>query len=839
MFFRIYIALIFCLLPELLAAQNALAGSGNCFDFDGTDDFVDLNPGSSNSYNLPITVTAWINMNPNGSGEYPIFSSNDQNSTNSGLYFWLTDTTINAGYGNGQTGNFLQNIRRRQFVSDSIKGQWMHVAAVFKTTGIDLYLNGVQTGGQNYNSGISYLPSFSGSTVIGRKTDGNNTSYYNGKMDEFVIWEKALNTVEVRQNMCKKMLLTPIDINRYFRFDELNGGVVLDRSQNASNAQAQNGLSIIRSAAPLGEATTYIYQTGSWNGYTHNFGSSNGNNFKVSNVQGDPDGLQMYWVEQAPNTFDTLDWICAEGGYLGVFICRQSTQQHNYNLEFNYNNNNDVLNFIQNTSTISLKSRYSNEEFWSTRLMSATNNKFTATNENTRSEYALSGLHVAPVVDIPDTVSCADSIVLSVPQNIVYSYLWSNGGTQSTNVFRQPGQHWVIYGDSCGNSTVIDSFQVTIGFSNLNIGNDTVLCAGETLVLDTKLAFASHTWQDGSTGSTFTVTQPGVYWVTASFAQCSGSDTIVVDYENVVPFTLGNDTSFCFGDSIYLDATSSGATTYLWNTGETTSGIWASSSGVYNVIAGQGRCIESSSIFLDVSLDDVNFSPDTLICSGQQAIFWVSGAQNYNWSTGYRGDTLRVFPTQTTQYTVTIEENGCTETLSFIATVTDKISTAEFEYEVNACLGEVTFTNLSQNADTYLWDFGDGKTSTDVNPIHIYENGGRYLVKLVASKNSCPDTAVSNIQLIQLENIIYFADAFTPNDDGLNDYYEVKGSGECFIEPVFIIQNRWGAEVFRTNSPFEEFWDGNLNSKTAPQGVYFYSFYSHTFHKQGQFTLVR
>ncbi|MCT4624531.1 MAG: gliding motility-associated C-terminal domain-containing protein, partial [Schleiferiaceae bacterium] len=67
----------------------------------------------------------------------------------------------------------------------------------------------------------------------------------------------------------------------------------------------------------------------------------------------------------------------------------------------------------------------------------------------------------------------------------------------------------------------------------------------------------------------------------------------------------------------------------------------------------------------------------------------------------------------------------------------------------------------------------------------------------------------------------------------------VKGSGECFIEPVFIIQNRWGAEVFRTNSPFEEFWDGNLNGKTAPQGVYFFSFYSHSFHNQGQFTLVR
>ena len=50
----------------------------------------------------------------------------------------------------------------------------------------------------------------------------------------------------------------------------------------------------------------------------------------------------------------------------------------------------------------------------------------------------------------------------------------------------------------------------------------------------------------------------------------------------------------------------------------------------------------------------------------------------------------------------------------------------------------VSFTNQSSDADTYQWDFGDGKTSSEVNPIHSYESAGTYTVTLIAStkKNS-------------------------------------------------------------------------------------------------------
>lgn len=58
--------------------------------------------------------------------------------------------------------------------------------------------------------------------------------------------------------------------------------------------------------------------------------------------------------------------------------------------------------------------------------------------------------------------------------------------------------------------------------------------------------------------------------------------------------------------------------------------------------------------------------------------------------------------------------------------------TANFTYSVNAETGAVNFTNTSSNADSYVWNFGDGNSSTDKNPSHIYE-AGMYMVTLTAS----------------------------------------------------------------------------------------------------------
>jgi len=837
---RTFPFILLFLFPFLGNGQNASAGSGNCLTYDGVDDYITVTGGAAHNYALPFTISAWVKIDPSATGEIPIFSSNDQSNVNAGLHFWLTDTSINAGYCNGSAGAFLPNTFYRQFVSSNIKGMWINVAAVINTNSISLFLNGVQLGGQLYNPNVSYLSSNVGTSVIGKKTNGVSSSYYDGQIDEISLLDGALTPVEIRNNMCRKLNPVPSNVFRYFKLDALNGTSIIDDSQFNTSAQINSSPVLVKSGAAIGDASTYTYQNGSWGGYTHSFGSLGGNNYSVSNVQSNPDGLQMYLVESVPNTLDTLDWVCAEDAYLGVFICRQSIQNYDYNFQFSFNGNTSVNNFIPIASDLSLKTRNDNSENWSTQVAVAPANRtFNLQQQTTRQEYVLSGVHTATVIDIPDTITCADSIVLSAPFNSVYFYNWSNGSSTYQSSYTQAGLHWVEYGDTCGNSVVTDTFQLTLGFSNLTIGKDTTLCFGDSLVLSTNLNFANHLWQDGSSNTTLTVKQPGKYWVEVNFGPCYGTDTINVDFDNTIPFSLGPDTSFCFGDSILLDATSSNANTFIWNTTETTPSIWVSKSGAYMVTAGSNGCFQSSGINIEVYLDDVTFAEDTLLCRGQNGVLWASGGNSYLWSTGSTNDTISVTPNTSTNYSVTVTEGNCSIEHFIQVDVTDRIAIADFTYEINSCKGSISLKNQSTNADIYFWDFGDGATSTRENPEHIYQQGGTYTIKLVASKNSCPDTLTQVIQVISLKNIVYFPDAFTPNADGINDFYQVKGSSDCFTEPNLIIQNRWGNEIFNSTSPFIEFWDGRLNGKIAPQGVYFYSFYSHNYIVQGKFTLIQ
>lgn len=79
----------------------------------------------------------------------------------------------------------------------------------------------------------------------------------------------------------------------------------------------------------------------------------------------------------------------------------------------------------------------------------------------------------------------------------------------------------------------------------------------------------------------------------------------------------------------------------------------------------------------------------------------------------------------------------------------DKVQapSARFGYAVNDLT--VTFTNLSKDAETYAWDFGDGATSTEKDPVHTYADFGDYTVKLVAKNSAGEAKYEEEINLVQ------------------------------------------------------------------------------------------
>ena len=159
-------------------------------------------------------------------------------------------------------------------------------------------------------------------------------------------------------------------------------------------------------------------------------------------------------------------------------------------------------------------------------------------------------------------------------------------------------------------------------------------------------------------------------------------------------------------------------------------------------------------------------------------------------------------------------------------------------YRVKIPAQAVTFFNNSVNAKDYLWDFGDGGSSFDVQPIHQYTQTGVFNVTLyITSAEGCKDTFLLPDAVDAFSDGLKVPNAFMPNKQGPNDGHYVAGDSRNhifypavavgdLIEYEMLIYNRWGNLLFDTKEA-ERGWDGYYNGALCPQDVYIWKIRCH------------
>jgi len=157
---------------------------------------------------------------------------------------------------------------------------------------------------------------------------------------------------------------------------------------------------------------------------------------------------------------------------------------------------------------------------------------------------------------------------------------------------------------------------------------------------------------------------------------------------------------------------------------------------------------------------------------------------------------------------------------------------------------EIFFENNSLKASNAIWIFDDGDTSDMYEPVHIFDSVGYYNVILIAQTEfGCKDTTA---KLVRVKDIttFYMPEAFTPDEDDINDTYCPKFYGISDEGYKLEIYDRYGHIIFDTENPYE-CWKGDVYGRNiAPPGTYVYivkykSFEGVEYTKSGKILLFR
>lgn len=318
--------------------------------------------------------------------------------------------------------------------------------------------------------------------------------------------------------------------------------------------------------------------------------------------------------------------------------------------------------------------------------------------------------------------------------------------------------------------------------------------------------------------------------ITADFEVSLGSSIVINHNPPQVSINPTKDTVICTG-SVTLTASPNG--NYAWNTGATSQSISVHTSGTYWVTSGSGcnLTVDTFTVTQNYVAPDHILGNDTILCEGSSLLLNASAPGcTYLWQDGSTNPVYEV--TQGGMYFVTLTKDGCTKTDS-IQITEDNTYLYIDRTDTTVCLG----TSVILHAVTSVppqWSTGSTATSIYIT------SPGTYRLTGSSPCNTFADSVT--IGMVDCTCPSFIPNAFSPNDDGVNDAFMIRNNCELTSFGLYIY-NRFGQQVFYTND-ITHYWDGNYKGQKCELGVYYYFLKyknpaNESFERKGDISLIR